>query len=666
MTALLTPPRTQGPAASAVPTSPGRLARARGWLSRHRTSASWLTPLLVLTAVARLVNMGGSPQRIDDEGTYVAQAWAVETLGELGHYTYWYDHPPLGWIQIAGWTALTDGFGRYSVSVLAGREAMVVAATVSAALLWVLGRRLGLSRPAAATALLLFALSPLVVQYSRTVYLDNVATPWVLAAFVLALSRRHQLVSFAAAALCFAVAVLTKETTLLLLPFLVWQLLRSATPDTRRYTLSVAGALFVLAGVGYLALALLKGELLPGAGRVSLWDGIYFQLVGRDSSGSVLSASTQAGQSLRTWLDLGAPLLLGGTAAAAGGLLVRRLRPYAAAFLVLAAIVLKPGYLPVPYVIALLPLAALLVPAVVEAGLRHARGSAGTLRRTAAGGLAGVLALAVLAGAALTWPSALGRLWTADDDAPLRSAEAWVEGNLTDGQRILVDDAAWLDLVRAGIPREDVVWYYKADTDPAVYDLAPDGWSDYDYALVTEGVRQAAGSSPVMDSARDNGVVVASFGDGGPETVDVVRVMPDGIDAFYAAQDYDERARTAAGRQLLDNPALSFSQDAARALRRGTADARSVLLLAQLSADFDLTVGGFPVAAGESTDELPAHRLLLTGVDGGPLDSAAGRRLAAQVRAQTGSYAPASVEETADGLLVTFPLGAPDYLLPAP
>jgi hypothetical protein len=54
-------------------------------------------------AGVRLINLGGSPQRVDDEGTYVAQAYAVSRLGDLSHYTYWYDHPPLGWIQIAVW-----------------------------------------------------------------------------------------------------------------------------------------------------------------------------------------------------------------------------------------------------------------------------------------------------------------------------------------------------------------------------------------------------------------------------------------------------------------------------------------------------------------------------------------------------------------------------------
>lgn len=40
---------------------------------------------------------------------------------------------------------------------------------------------------------------------------------------------------------------------------------------------------------------------------------------------------------------------------------------------------------------------------------------------------------------------------------------------------MLVDDAMWVDLVRAGFERENVVWYYKADTDTDVQELTPTG-----------------------------------------------------------------------------------------------------------------------------------------------------------------------------------------------
>ena len=88
--------------------------RLRATVSTHRVSLIWMTPCCSWRASSTLWGFGRAPQRVDDEGTYTAQAYAVEHFGELAHYTYWYDHPPLGWLQIAAWTSLTDAFDRYS------------------------------------------------------------------------------------------------------------------------------------------------------------------------------------------------------------------------------------------------------------------------------------------------------------------------------------------------------------------------------------------------------------------------------------------------------------------------------------------------------------------------------------------------------------------------
>ncbi|PRC48744.1 glycosyl transferase, partial [Mycobacterium sp. ITM-2017-0098] len=121
------------------------------WLKKINPSVPVVGLLLALTAVLRLINIAGSPIRLDDEGTYVAQAFAMMEWGELAHYTYWYDHPPVGWLQLGLWSLLTGpGFG--DNAVVAGRYLMVVAATVGAFLLWVLSRRIGFSRWAAAAA----------------------------------------------------------------------------------------------------------------------------------------------------------------------------------------------------------------------------------------------------------------------------------------------------------------------------------------------------------------------------------------------------------------------------------------------------------------------------------------------------------------------------------
>ena len=146
-----------------------------GFFVRHRLAIPWLSPVLVVSALVSLVNFAGSPQRIDDEGTYTAQAYAVSAFGQLAHYTYGYDHPPLGWIQIAGYAQLTGAFARYDLAVLAAREAVVIASLISVILVWALGRRLGLGRAASAAAALIFAISPLALQFHRTVYLDNIA-----------------------------------------------------------------------------------------------------------------------------------------------------------------------------------------------------------------------------------------------------------------------------------------------------------------------------------------------------------------------------------------------------------------------------------------------------------------------------------------------------------
>ncbi len=521
----------------------------------------------------------------------------------------------------------------------------------------------GLSRPGAAAAVLVFALSPLAVQFGRTVYLDNIAVAWTLAAFAFALSRRHQLASFAAAAVCFGIAVLTKETFLLLLPFLAWQLWRSAHPSTRRYTVSVAGALFALVVSFYIVYALVKNELVPGPDRVSLWDGIAFQLANRAGSGNVLDGATQAGRSVRGWLQLDPVLSVTAPIAAVLALWVRRLRPYGAALVFLLAVIFKPGYLPVPFVIGLVPLAALLVAGVADAAIRHWRGR---WWRWPVRVLSLVVVVLAIGAAGVIWPPQLRSLWTYDLDRPLRQAESWVAANVDPGQRILTDDAVWLDLVHDGLPRRDVVWYYKADTDSEVIARAPHGWRDYDYVLVTEGMRHGIGDSAILSRAIGNATQVAAFGSG-PAAVQVYQVHPVGVDEFYGDQYRAVHGRRFGGRVLLDNPRLELDRVAARQLRRGKVDGRIVTALAQELGHWRLSVSRFPAVAGE-TAKVPHRIIEITGVAGRPVARGGPQvaALAEQLRGLPSPYRPESVTRHGDHLTVRFEVAQPSDVLPQP
>ena len=92
--------------------------RLEAWVRAHRTVLLSLGIPLALVIAATAWNLQGWPGRADeDEGTYVAEAWAIICEHQLAPYTYWYDHPPLGWAQLAGYIWLTDGFARYSSSI---------------------------------------------------------------------------------------------------------------------------------------------------------------------------------------------------------------------------------------------------------------------------------------------------------------------------------------------------------------------------------------------------------------------------------------------------------------------------------------------------------------------------------------------------------------------
>lgn len=632
----------------------------RAWFQVHARSLAWVLPVVAIAALAQAWNMGGTPQRIDDEGTYTAQAWAITHLGELTHYTYWYDHPPLGWIQIAGYTSLTGAFARYPFAVEAAREAMVFFAAVSAVLLFVLGRRLGMSRPASAVAVLVFGLSPLALQYHRTVYIDNVATPWLLAAFVLVLNRRQQLAGFVGAAACLGIAVLSKETYLLALPFLVWMAVRRADPSTRRYTLSVAGAVLAVIGGGYLLLAAVKGELLPSPGKVSLLEGVTYQLGSRQASGSLFTGGSLANEAAAQWWALDPVFIVLGSAAAVVGLFLRRVRPLAGMLVFLLVFMFRPnGYLPVPYVIMLVPLGALLVAFVAERAVLAVTGRTafrarnrvrGASRRVLGGAWALVTAAALVVAVPL-WGSQLRGFLVTDLDRPMAQAENWIGDNVDKRSRMLVDDAMWVDLVNDGFARDNVVWYYKLDTDGAVERQSPNGWKDSDYVVTTDSMRTGGNSSSDVRQAIENSTTVASFGTG-DQQVDVRLINSEGQAAAQRAIDRAADERKTLGTQLADNPALEADAGTRSQFRAGQVDSRAMIALGQVLADRSVHVDRFTPLTGE--DGQTFRRVVLHASS-----AEAATRTEATLDAVSSAFRPASVERDGTTLTVVFPTTDP-------
>jgi 4-amino-4-deoxy-L-arabinose transferase-like glycosyltransferase len=483
-------------------------------------------------------NITQFPTLSDDEGTYLAQAWAVQQGEGLAHYTYWYDHPPLGWIQIAFLTWIPSLIAPETMSVASMRFAMLAVSAACAVLLYVLARRLFLPRWAAGLAMALFGLSPLSVVLQREIFLDNIAVMWMLLAFCLAASPSRHLWHHFAAGLTAAVSVLTKETMLVVLPALLVTMWRHSHRDTRKFAVTGAITACALIGLSYPLYALLNSELFPGAGHVSLIDGITYQM-SRPGSGFILDEGTGSHGVLTSWLYYDSVLPLGGLAGAAlllatvrWSVTARALAGPALVVAILAVVAMRPsGYLPAMYVIQALPFLALVLAAaaasVAHAVLRRGSLGAGPARpglstpparaRAARLTAATLLAVAAVGYVAPRWYDGNRAALTVDANAAYRAAAAWMQNEVDDpaDTRVLVDDALWLDLVHDGFePGTGAIWFYKADLDPAVAKTMPRGWRDLDYVVSSPTVRRDAVDLPNVKSALEHSTPVAVFGTG--------------------------------------------------------------------------------------------------------------------------------------------------------
>ena len=627
-------------------------------LSRVNPSIPMLGILLMLTAALRLVNLTGSPGRFDDEGTYMAQAYAVVEWGELAHYTYWYDHPPAGWLQLALWTTISGpDFGGNAVA--AGRYLMVVVAVITAALLWTLARRIGMSRWASAAAVGVFALSPLAISLGRMVYLDNLAVAWLLAALVLVCSPRYRLSAMFGAAACFGIAVLTKETMLLLLPMFAWLVWTRTAPATRRYALAVFVAVFGVVVSTYVLMAVLRGELVPGPGHVSLWDGHRFLLLERTAGGGLFDPYSLERHTVNGWfqLDPALPCLAGPIALAA--LFVKRLRPFAVGLVILVATIFRPGHLPVPFILSALPLTALLVAGTGEVALRYLfrpveQRSVGLRRFRVPALAAGALIVSI---AVSLWLPTYHGLLGSDDDASMQQAQQWIQRNVPKTDRLIVDDALWLDLILDGRDRRNVVWSYKVDTDKQVQGWAPRGWTDYEWVVSTASLRANMPPKGVLADAVAHSQPAAIFDSAGTR-VEVLRV-----DNGAPTSKPPSPAALAYGGQLAARLADATDPDVLAVLQSRTVAQPVLATLAVIAATQPVRVEDISTIEGEDDTGTPRRDITVRG----PRDRL--QAMAAFFERQVGPFATQSVDLTAEGLRVRFPSRIKDIGLgtdPAP
>jgi hypothetical protein len=167
------------------------------------------------------------------------------------------------------------------------------------------------------------------------------------------------------------------------------------------------------------------------------------------------------------------------------------------------------GYRAALYVIAMLPFCALVVVGLIDTLWQR--------MREGRGGLALVPSyLLVVAVALVAWlPVQDAReryrfAFGVDQNEARAEALEVVEDEVPDDAVIVVDNTYWNALVATGRDREDVVWFYKVDSDPAVIEEVVPDYESIDYLLWT---REAMSDMvPVVQQAYENSDLVWSGG----------------------------------------------------------------------------------------------------------------------------------------------------------
>ena len=130
-------------------------------------------------------------------------------------------------------------------------------------------------------------------------------------------------------------------------------------------------------------------------------------------------------------------------------------------------------------------------------------------------------------------------------------------------------------------------------------------------------------------------LVIASFGSGA-ERVDVRYVAPDGTAAFESQLAADQKARIAAGEQLLTNKHVQASAAARQALMAGQVDPRLLVTLSALAHQMPLQLVAFDDPSPGVSSDVP-----LRGAEIGAATSAGLPAMVAFLSAQQSPYAPA-------------------------
>ncbi len=469
--------------------------------------------LLIVSGVAHGINMFEYPYFENDEGAYMSQAWSLVTTGDLAPYTYWYDHAPFGWIFIAGWAIVTGGFFAFGDPILSGRIMMLVLHVLSTLFIYFITRRLSKSPFAATLASLIFALSPLGIYFQRRVLLDNIMIFWILASFAILMVQKLKLRHVFASGLMCGFAILSKENAVFFVPAFLLAVFMLSHASHRLFAMMSWLAMMGSFVLMYPLYALIKSEFFPSptGEHVSLLGTLAFH-ASRGTDFPFWHPSSEFHNAFIAWIEKDPfTIAMGAFCSIVVVAFAFWHKPFRipAAFTLLSwAFLLRGGLILEFYVVALLPFLAICIGMVMQEIVRTLGGQWKFVYYS--------LSMAVVLSMSFVITTFSFDHFTNSESTPQDEAIAWIQENVDEDEKIIIDQSAFLKLRDPdGKYYRDADWFWKVEIDSEIRNgKYNDDWREADYILAThEFLKQINENQlPFVREALDHSDIVAQWG----------------------------------------------------------------------------------------------------------------------------------------------------------
>lgn len=528
------------------------------FLTRHK-AAVLLFLVLIISAAITGINILEYPYYESDEGTYTSQAWSVITQNKLSPYTYWYDHPPFGWLTLAAWySILPGGIFTFGTSIDTGRVLMLILHLFSTFFVFYITRKITKSPIAAFLSAFLFTVTPLGIYFHRRVLLDNMLTFWLLFSVAILYRSRLTLREYLLSGLFYSFAFLTKVTTAMAGPAILFFVLSLKDRTHKLFRATTWLTTSILVTFIYILFAMIKNELVPSLDpeneHVSLLGSLMFQME-RGNGLKFYQAGSDFLQVVRDWL-------LRDTAFVYGSLLVIILgivfsfvkREINTRFITLIIVLnlfflMRGGIVINFYVLPILPFVCILVPIVILDSMKCIHSWLERIperykklnfkylmvfrkinQKTFA--KYSLLTFTLVTVAYYGFFSDMKYLH-ANETANQKHAIEWIKNTLPAQADIVIDAIMLVELRDPNYINsksfENAEWFYKVSRDPQItLDKYNNSWRTLDYVAITHEMLKQIDQfedSDIVHQAYDNSLPIAKWFEGSSSYIDEQRLI---------------------------------------------------------------------------------------------------------------------------------------------